>query len=80
MKFEDDKRPSYNDLFEDQDEFEDEGDFEDQDIFEDDVFHDNDESVEEENDFEDPGCDWTCYGQCNGDSHCQEECTGCSKK
>ena len=28
--------------------------------------------------FEDPRCDYSCMGGCNGDSHCIEEC-GCKK-
>ena len=43
-------------------------------MFTDNAFEDALDDVSDE--FEDPGCNYSCMGGCNGDSHCIEEC-GC---
>ena len=43
------------------------------------MFTDNafEDTLEDDSDeFEDPGCDWSCYGSCS-DNDCREEC--CNK-
>ena len=43
-------------------------------MFTDNAFEDAFDDVSDE--FEDPGCNYSRMGGCNGDSHCIEEC-GC---